>query len=407
MNSIPSFTDTGHRFAPITTDDSSGHLWISSILCLIYCSLVLLVRLHIKWNLYGADDATATVATVLQLGEVIPLFIAMKQGLGKSAHLLDASQMEAIGKSTFAAQFFLILSLAMAKASVAALMLRLFTRDINVTRKSRRLCHATLVLTAIWAIGSILAMGISCNPTEFGQETALRQCPNQLTRWRIVAAIDMLIELLLVLLPLAFVWPIQMKGYIKLQVAIAFSFRLPVIALSALHLHYMSSYINSTNPSKAIIPALVCQQFELSWSLLSATIPTLKAFMRSFNSGFGMEIDLDTPYGYGSGNNNGTYRLETMKNTTASHATFNGGSALRSHQGSMKRQDIAPSATSTPAKSAKAAGVVNINETNGSDTTFYLVNPHEERGSITSDGSQEMIIRRDVQWSVSYEERAG
>lgn len=274
-----------------------------------------------------------------------------------------------------------------------------------MTRKSRMLCHATLALTIIWAIGAILATTISCSPTEFGRDSTVRQCPNQLTRWRIIAAIDMLIELLLVLLPLAFIWPIQMKRYIKLQVAIAFSFRLPVIALAALHLHYMSKYINSPNPSKAIIPALVCQQFELSWSLLSATIPTLKAFMRSFNSGFGMEIDLDTPYGYGSGGINGTYRLETMKTTTVSNATYTGGSALRSHRGSVKGQDKITSSTgTTPAKSVKNTGVVNISETNGSDTTFYLVNPLEERGSINSDGSQEMIIRRDVGWSVSYEQ---
>jgi hypothetical protein len=57
-------TPPSHRFAPITDDDASGNLWISSILCLIYCTLALIVRLHIKWNMYGADDTTVTVATV-------------------------------------------------------------------------------------------------------------------------------------------------------------------------------------------------------------------------------------------------------------------------------------------------------------------------------------------------------
>ena len=78
MTAMFSPPDTGHRFAPITAENASGHLWISSILCLIYCSLVLVVRLHIKWNLYGADDATVTVATVVMSGSVSqPEFVSL------------------------------------------------------------------------------------------------------------------------------------------------------------------------------------------------------------------------------------------------------------------------------------------------------------------------------------------
>jgi hypothetical protein len=64
MDPPPIVDDTGSRFAPITNDDHSGYLWITSILCLIHSSLVILVRLHIKWNMYGADDVSALIATV-------------------------------------------------------------------------------------------------------------------------------------------------------------------------------------------------------------------------------------------------------------------------------------------------------------------------------------------------------
>ena len=53
-----------NRFALITYDNHSGYLWISSILCLVYTTLILIVRLHLKWKLYGADDLAATIATV-------------------------------------------------------------------------------------------------------------------------------------------------------------------------------------------------------------------------------------------------------------------------------------------------------------------------------------------------------
>lgn len=185
------------------------------------------------------------------------------------------------------------------------------------------------------------------------------------------------------LLPILFIWPIQMKRYIKLQVVIAFGFRAPVVAFAAAHLHYVSSYANSSNMSKAMIPALLYQQFELFWSLLAATIPTLKAFMRSFNSGFGMEIDLDG-YGsaYGSGRSGGYY---------------NGSFPLRSlsrngHDGSR----------SGPAK-PKLRDAVEEDLASGSSKQG-----NKDKGraaaSITSDGSQELIIQREVQWSVYTED---
>jgi hypothetical protein len=64
MDSSESSTSTIGRFALVTENEHAGYLWITSILSLIYASLILVVRLHIKWNLYGADDALATAATV-------------------------------------------------------------------------------------------------------------------------------------------------------------------------------------------------------------------------------------------------------------------------------------------------------------------------------------------------------
>jgi hypothetical protein len=147
---------------------------------------------------------------------------------------------------------------------------------------------------------------------------------------------------MLMLLPILFIWPVQMKRHIKFQVAIAFGFRLPAVGFAAAHLHYVSVYTKSSNIPMAIVPALLYQQCELFWSLLAATIPTLKAFMRSFNSGFGMEMSLDG-YGYGYGS----------------------GSTARKHRnGSVPLQSL------------------------------------ENAGSPMANGSQELIIQREVEWSI-------
>jgi len=48
--------------------------------------------------------------------------------------------------------------------------------------------------------------------------------------------------------------------------------------------------MNSTNLNLALIPSLVCEQIELGYSLLSATIPNLKSFVMSFDTAMMMDI---------------------------------------------------------------------------------------------------------------------
>lgn len=346
----------------------------------------------------------------------------MKSGLGGPEDALNSFQIETIGKvslnvndvsrtrtnisyqATFTAQLFHLISLATAKISVAALMLRLFTRDIQVTRKSWIICQATILLTVLWTIGSIIATSFQCSPSNFLRQGVANQCQDRLIRWRIITAFDIFIEVLLVLLPVAFIWPIQLKRYIKVQVAVAFGFRLPIIAFAAVHLHYVSKYSSSTNVSRAIIPALVYQQYELSWSLLSATIPTLKSFMRSFNSGFGMEIDMDAHSGYKSeAFHNGAYPLGSIQRSTGRVDTTTSISDKREYQGGVKRRGSAHF-QNRPARSVRSARTVGVSGPKDPDTNFFPAEPRDVRGgSITSDGSQDMIIKREVEWSVSYE----
>ncbi|PSN70771.1 hypothetical protein BS50DRAFT_517405 [Corynespora cassiicola Philippines] len=365
-----------HRFAPITAYNRAGLLWIALILCLIYSFLVLIVRLHIKWKLYGLDDATAALATFLQFFEVICLFLGLQQGLGRSDPPLNDDQTQFVGKTTFASHLFFISSLAAAKASVALLMLRLFTRDIEVTRKSWVLCHITVAFTIAWGFGSIVALSVSCIPSSLISDDASRLCSSQLLRWRIIAFTDIFIEIMLISLPVIFIWRIQMKRYIKLQVVVAFGFRLPVIAFAVAHLHNVATYLKGGSKSKGMIAVLVYQQFELFWALMSATIPTLKTFMRSFNSGFGMEIDLDG-YGYGTSGNE-TYQMNSLRSKQASGNSTNTDTLVLPGRIRDRGQDIQSASYAEEIEPAKP----------GHDVQEQKCN------SFHSQGSQELIIKR-------------
>jgi len=269
-------------------------------------------------------------------------------------------------------------------------MLRLFTRDIIVTRKARMLCYTTIAITVLWGVGSVIGTAVSCGPSGFIRGERTTYCRTRLLQWRITAAFDIVTELLLVILPTLFVWPIRIKRHIKTQVAIAFGFRLPLVAIIAVHLHYVSKYSNTTNTSNAIISALVLQQCELLWSLTSATIPTLKKFMQTFNSGFGLEIDLDDSYGHRySPDDDKTYILRSRQRGEGLVLPTDPGSDAQN-----RRETTMSNETTQPQKIRDHGEFLVTSETSSNSQSGY-----------TSHSSRDMIIKREVGWRISFEDR--
>jgi hypothetical protein len=171
----------------------------------------------------------------------------------------------------------------------------------------------------------------------------------------------------------------------------AFSFRIPLIALSAVHLAYSATNPDSTEPQFAVTKALLCQQIMVAWSLISATVPNLKNFLKSFSIRMGFPVSLDLSM---SGSSN-VYALRSLRNnrsgvtssaavTTAVKSTSD--SAARSQPHSWR-----PDQVSSQTTAARDSG------SNSRDDI-------SEEGRNSRAGSQEMIINKAVTWKVTYED---
>lgn len=141
--------------------------------------------------------------------------------------------------------------------------------------------------------------------------------------------------------------------------------------------------MHASNPGLAIGSILIVQQVYICWSIISSTIPNLKSFVRSFGSGFGIGVDMETyANGYGSKHSarNG-YELGSVGrgNTLASRKTASTHDN-RSYN-DMEHPDELPQAR-----------------------TAVESTPRNDDGSIRSEDSQQHIIRKDVQWKISYED---
>lgn len=51
-------------FAAVTEDNRAGQLWVTTIVCVIYSVLVFILRVQIKYRMFGLDDGLLGVATV-------------------------------------------------------------------------------------------------------------------------------------------------------------------------------------------------------------------------------------------------------------------------------------------------------------------------------------------------------
>ncbi|EXJ95667.1 hypothetical protein A1O1_00789 [Capronia coronata CBS 617.96] len=372
-----------NRFSPITPDDHAGSLWIAALLCLVYSIITIFVRGHLRWKMYGTDDYLALAATALQVGEVVAVIVGLNHGLGRTEELLAASQLKKASKAAFAGVIFFILAAVAAKTSTLYLMMRLFnltgpksqTHTHARSKVSYWTCIILLVTMGLWGLLSIVALSADCRTSAYIQGDQ-GQCSRQFLRWQLITAFDVTTECLLVLLCVIIVWPVQLALFMKCQVVLAFAFRLPVAALSIVHLKFISDYTNAPNPGLGLVLALVLQQVQLCWSIIAATVPNLKSFVKSFSSGFGIQLDPDSTGQYSSpryGRSNG-YELGTVD--------VKGGPKSRSANRSyndMETQSGLPQQIDA-----------------GKPIT-------RDQESIDSGGSQDHIIRKDVQWNIHYE----
>ena len=146
---------------------------------------------------------------------------------------------------------------------------------------------------------------------------------------------------------------------------------------SSMYLRAYSQFIRSGNRGVAITSTMVWQEILLGYSLISATVPCLKGFVKSFKTGGLGNIRVDDVTGYGSG----SIHMGSMKGSTLSSAN-KGEPRLRpeaiDYMVSAYFEDV------PQGDGAREDG------------------PRED-GSVNSESSQRMIIRRHVNWQVQHD----
>ncbi|KAJ4022892.1 hypothetical protein NW752_003347 [Fusarium irregulare] len=168
------------------------------------------------------------------------------------------------------------------------------------------------------------------------------------------------------------------------QVVVAFSFRLPLITLTAVHVRALD-FPSTDEPQFDITKALMTQQIMVAWSLISATMPNLKNFMKSFRFNIGMNfgVDMSAP------STPESIALQTFGGSTP-NSPSPAGTVSSNGRPYRWRPDIISHRTTV---------------TRGSDRSSLDDITEEEE--VSRGGSQDLIINKEVTWDVTFEDTRG
>ncbi|SMQ46407.1 unnamed protein product [Zymoseptoria tritici ST99CH_3D7] len=382
-------------------------------LCLCFTVCIALLRVWIRRSAYGVDDVVIGIATLVSLGHTGSSYAALASGLGGKWTTISSSKTDLakLNQATTAGIVLFFLALYLSKCAMLSFLVRITKTPSQIL--TYRICAGVVGLFGILSI-VISTAGCPARPASSYywafRENAGR-CPSLDIRWQILTAFDVVTEIGLLALPIQLVWNLQMPRSKKAMITVAFWIRLPALAFSMTR-NYYTLQLPQRQSDPGLDGALVSiwLEIELAYALAASTLSALKAFMESFDSGFGL--------GFTRGKGEDTYGMSDVTGSSG-HTSKNEKTAATV---SNTRQSLTPSRRD-PAPEDHVSPVAPISRrsnasplrlrpergiayrTNISSEPFGCVSSWRSGSSNDSESSgDDMVIHRETAYDVQHDE---
>jgi hypothetical protein len=208
--------------------------------------------------------------------------------------------------------------------------------------------------------------------------------PSQMARWKAITALDVVTEVLLLALPAWLVSRNRVKASSKRVVVFVFSFRLVVAAfsLATMSVYFRFLHSGTARDSIGLVPTVISIEAMLCASLITASIPSLRSFLWAF-----MSRGVFTMYGVDTSASQGGSHGASIPMHSMGRSQTDGDNPDVQHRQPRSRVNLRPEWLGYRVD-VRAASRVNKPKHTG-----------DER-SVNSDGSERMIIHRQVEFDV-------
>ncbi|KAK2793891.1 Ubiquinone biosynthesis protein coq9, mitochondrial [Onygenales sp. PD_12] len=222
----------------ITDDDHGPWVTIMAILLMVYMILCYLARLVMRFTIngpFGIDDWVITAGSAVAVVHSSFKLLETREGLGKRGVDVEGSNINNIEKAAYVGDVFYIIALTLSKAATFLLIARL-------TRYTKHLGWAYMgtIITVLWGI----VLG-------FASESR-----------------------------------IQIGGAIGIFISTSGLTQNSVFAVAIIRIFYLRKQNRLDDPIFYGADSSTCMEAEVHYSLIAASIPCLKPFVKAFNTGY-------------------------------------------------------------------------------------------------------------------------
>lgn len=266
------FHGNGGSFPPHGTITASDHgpavvvaTWI--MMCLMV--LAVIARFGTRFN-FEKDGVAICVACVLSMCQSVTVHLAANYGLGRHRENLNAGRYAHYSKAVYASQILKIIIYYLAKLSLALVFVRL-----TPVKRMRRILWPFILFLTLWTGAAIITHAVQC-PLPKPWDLTANGCLNQEALYLTYGNINILTDIVIILLPVAILWDVQIKSSQKRAICSVFVIRIVVCIASALELASLDEYFHNADKPWSNVDPTIWGQVSVNLSIITACIPLMK-----------------------------------------------------------------------------------------------------------------------------------
>ncbi|KAI0380855.1 GPCR, PTH11-type [Hypomontagnella monticulosa] len=276
------------EFPPLTLGGRSviATAVASLVLSSFWVTLRVWARRLRKTSPFMSEDILCYLALLSHLAATINyICMAVIGGVGYHITQLQPFHIERFSKTVFVSQVTYAFILGFIKLSIARNFQRIF-----FTREFRIVGYITIGISIAWTIQTILIGVLICQPVELNWDPHARgSCGNQNAAFTSVAAVDIVTDLMLLLLPLKPLMGLQMKTAQKIALALIFSGGFVTVIVTAIRL-WLVFAIDFADLSYSVVSSTYLTIIQPGIAMMVACSPLLKPIMDLLGSTFRSQL---------------------------------------------------------------------------------------------------------------------
>ncbi|KAF2161839.1 hypothetical protein M409DRAFT_69630 [Zasmidium cellare ATCC 36951] len=377
-------------FAVVSGSDHGGIIIVVTSIGLAMAIFSTIIRVYVKAvsrQQAGLDDILLAIGTLLAFAQQSVILAACAKGLGRSVGLIQPSALRYVEKSFYSSQILTVLALGLCKCSVAYFIVRLTPKSTM-----QKTMDSIIIASIAWTVAAVLAFALQCSLTDpWSFEDG--SCTNVYVRVMAICAFDIALELALFMAAILLVSRLHTALLKKAIVVFAFGLRLPIVAFIAARMATFNRD-DLTNFARSESLYLVWTVTQINYSLISATLPIFRPFIKDLSTFYGALQHSDSSSG--SRSRSKSYQLSTFKTRRSDQAKGSKGSkgsVLGSNHQSLSNDGLISFDFGADNLDVHTTTQCEAEVQSGPSRTSD--NPHLSNHSLGSNDSQKMIIRVD------------